>query len=130
MENSSTPPAASASCGGSLDCTVETRCDEDDSIVVGGAELVVGAAELSVGTAEDDEIVCGLADEPVCVVDAIVLEEGKVDQGEGVDELGEGEDQLVVEEVELRQALDQLRLITCCCSWSAQEQQRQEDQDE
>eukprot|EP00972_Heterocapsa_arctica_P050117 7370503-Heterocapsa_arctica.AAC.1 len=76
MENSSTPPAASASCGGSLDCTVETRCDDDDSIVVGGAELVVGAAELSVGTTEDDGTVCWLDEEIVCVVDAcIVLEE-------------------------------------------------------
>ena len=121
MENSSTPPAASASCGGSLDCTVEARCDEDDWIVVGGAdELAVGAAELSVvGAAEDDEIVCWLGDEIVTLsVNAMVLEEDEVDQGEGEDEQGEGEEQLCVEDVELRQVVDQLRLITCCCPWS------------
>eukprot|EP00972_Heterocapsa_arctica_P044729 6599764-Heterocapsa_arctica.AAC.1 len=63
MEISSTSAAASASCGGSLDCTVEPRCDNDDWTVVGGAGLVVGVGELCVGTAEDDEIVCGLAEE-------------------------------------------------------------------
>eukprot|EP00972_Heterocapsa_arctica_P010200 1497823-Heterocapsa_arctica.AAC.1 len=48
----------------------------------------------------------------------MVLEEDEVDQGEVEDEQGEGEGQLRVEEFELRQFVDQLQLITCCCPWS------------